>query len=356
MIDPAFAARVALGVLGVAANKLVGRRRPFVVNHLVTVRCNLRCPFCYVSGPEQVEFNRERYPQKAEMDTAEMSAFYRQLVAEGFKIAIVLGGEPLLRQDLGQMLAVLRGKAFVTLFTNGFLLEERLELVASASNVFVSLDAPDRQHDQLRAYDGLFDRALDGLDALRTRLPRVKPALNMTVTRQNAQRVPEMLALAKKLALPIGFQPPSFEGQFTVDDRPRAKSAQEAAPVEAVIEAFRQIRAAARAGERVIGSDAFFEHVVENRPTYRCLYPSWVLGPVMPNGDVVACTKSRVMANVRHTPVAELVRSLAFQQNAAAGPGCAVGCRDWGIHDLSAALDGRFGLGDAKRYFGAFVA
>ena len=102
MLDPAFATRLALGAADLVRHQLLSGGRPFVVNHLVTVRCNLRCPFCYVSGPEQDAWNREHYPRRDELGTAETRAFYRELVAEGFKLAVVLGGEPLLRDDLGE--------------------------------------------------------------------------------------------------------------------------------------------------------------------------------------------------------------------------------------------------------------
>lgn len=356
MIDPGFAVRVALGTLGVAKDVLRGRDRPFILNHLVTVRCNLRCPHCYVSGPEQTAYNQRRFPREAEMTTAQMVAFYRQLVAADFRIAVVVGGEPLLRHDLGELLAVLRGHLYVTLFTNGYLLDERADLARDATNLFVSLDAPDEQHDELRGQPGTFKRALAGLETVRRRFPKVKPAVNMTVTRRNAHRVREMLSFARQLGVPVAFQPPSYEGQFMLDDRPQAAASGETPEPRAVADAFRTIRAAAERGERVIGTRAFFDHVIEDRPTYPCFYPGYVLGPVMPNGDVVACTNSAVMGNVRDSGVAAVTGSRAWADNAAAGPGCAKGCRDWGIHDLSAVRSRRFRLDDARRYVRALVA
>lgn len=349
------ALRVAKGGAELAWDQLRGRQRPFIVNHLVTVRCNLRCPFCYVSGPEQVEFNKVKYPKQSEMTTEQLRSFYRQLVDGGFKLAVVLGGEPLLRTDFDDFLSVLKGHLFVTVFTNGFLLAERAELLKSASTVFVSLDAPDAQHDELRACEGSFERAMRGIDVLRRTQPQVKVAVNMTVTKKNAHRVSEMLALARRLGVPVGFQPPSFEGQFEVSGRPHTKSEGEAASEEAVASAFRIVRAASERGERVIGTGAFFDHVIEGGRTYPCHYPRWVLGPVLPNGDVVGCTSSSVIGNVRESTVADVVASEPFKANARTGPLCPHGCRDWGIFDVSAVYGRRFKVRDARRYFQAFV-
>ena len=92
MIKSRFATEIALGALGLTGAWLRGRR-PFIVNHLVTLRCNLACPFCYVSGPEQADFNRQRYPRSDEMDTRATRRFYRDLIDNGFKIAVMIGGQ-----------------------------------------------------------------------------------------------------------------------------------------------------------------------------------------------------------------------------------------------------------------------
>ncbi|MCC7380769.1 MAG: radical SAM protein [Deltaproteobacteria bacterium] len=348
--------KIALSAMGLAAQHLRGRRRPFIINHLVTVRCNLACPFCYVSGPEQREFNQLHYGKRTEMSTEEMRQLYRQLVARNFKIAVVLGGEPLLRADLGEILRELRGHLYVTLFTNGYLLAERVEMVESVTNLFVSLDAPDREHDQLRAQPGVFERAMAGIDRVRRRFPSIRVALNMTVTEKNARRVPEMIRFARELALPVGFQPPSHSGQFTVGDRPHRESEALLPAQAAVADAFRAVRDASDRGERIIGSRAFFSLVIDGVRRYPCTYPAYVLGPVLPNGDVVGCTESRVIGNVRSPGLDAVLDGGALADNAGRGQSCPHGCRDWGIHDLSAVSDGRFDLNDARHYYSAFVS
>lgn len=330
------------------------RRRPVFVNHLITVRCNLACPFCYVSGPEQQQFNRERYPRQAEMNTAEVRDFYRQLVEQRFKLVVIVGGEPLLRSDLDDILRVIQSRIYVTVFTNGLVLEQRHELLRRAHSVFVSLDAPDEQHDELRARSGCFRRALTGIEALRRHQPHVRPSLMMTVTDQNVSRVGDMLEFARYLKLPIGFQPPSYDGQFALEGRPTASSEQRVPPSDAVSEAFRLIRAAARR-QPVLGSCAFHKLIIDGHRSFRCQYPWYVLGPVLPNGDIVGCTASDVIASLREADVDAIIESEAFRANATAGPACQRGCRDWGIFDVSALHNGELGWADLQRYYLTFL-
>jgi len=349
------AARVAAQSLLKLGSVYLRRRRPFVVNHLVTVRCNLACPFCYVSGPEQRAYNKAHFPRHAEMDTAEVRAFYRQLIAADFRLIVIVGGEPLLRTDLDDMLGTLRGHIFSSVFTNGMLLAARHELVRQASSLFVSLDAPDAQHDELRAKPGCFDRAFAGILAMRRHHPSVNVSLMMTVTGSNVHRVRDMLAFARELRLPVGFQPPSYDGQFALRDRPETSSAGNVPQTARVADAFRLIRDAMRT-QRIAGSHSFFQHVIENRASYPCYYPSYVLGPVYPNGDVIGCTKKQVIGNVRDSTVEALLGGTPFRSNAEAGPGCQVGCRDWGIHDVSAMHSWRLGPADLHGYYRSFIA
>jgi MoaA/NifB/PqqE/SkfB family radical SAM enzyme len=330
------------------------KSRPFILNHLITVRCNLKCPFCYVSGEEQSEFNLKRYPKKTELTTAELHDFYEQLMAYGFKLFIIVGGEPLLRPDLDDVLSRLVGRAYASVFTNGWSLNDRLDLLRHADHVFSSLDAPDDYHDELRNKKNCFKRAVAGIEELQRKYPKITTAIMCTVTDQNAHRVGDMIAFSREMKLPVAFQPVTYEGLFALEDRPQDEGAKRIPPHELVSQAFRTIKEQAKS-ERIVGSNTFFDHVIENRPTYACHYPSYVLGPVYPNGDVVGCVTSEVIANVRNQKVKDILDGEAYKGNAAAGPTCPIGCRDWGIHDISAVHNRQFQWDDLGRLFRGFV-
>ena len=69
------------------------------------------------------------------------------------------GGEPLLRQDLVDILAFSRSLPLHTsLITNGTLLESRIDEIAPYINgvVYVSLDGLEKTHDAIRGVSGTF--------------------------------------------------------------------------------------------------------------------------------------------------------------------------------------------------------
>ena len=110
----------------------------------VTDRCNFRCPYCMpreVFGPGY-QFLRD--PQL--MATEEIVRIAKAFVGLGVGKIRLTGGEPLLRADLPELIARLKGELGVpdvALTTNGWLLERRVEALKAAGldRVNVSVDS-----------------------------------------------------------------------------------------------------------------------------------------------------------------------------------------------------------------------
>jgi cyclic pyranopterin phosphate synthase len=112
----------------------------------VTDRCNFRCRYCM---PREI-FNREyEFLARDELLSFEEIARVARAAAElGTSKIRITGGEPLLRRDIEDLIAMLTaidGIDDVTLTTNGSLLARKAESLAAAGldRVTVSLDALD---------------------------------------------------------------------------------------------------------------------------------------------------------------------------------------------------------------------
>ena len=107
------------------------RGRAHTLSHLVTARCNGRCPICLW-----------RDPGLTELDTETVKWLYDEAGRAGLAQLVVWGGEPLLRQDLPELLlAARRAGLLTTLITNGWLLSERWrELRGRVDVLILSLD------------------------------------------------------------------------------------------------------------------------------------------------------------------------------------------------------------------------
>jgi len=112
----------------------------------VTDRCNFRCTYCMpkeVFGPDH-----EFLPRDQLLTFEEIVVVVRQFVARGVNKVRITGGEPLLRKNVEELIALIAGVEGVTdltLTTNASLLARKAPALAGAGlhRVTVSLDAMD---------------------------------------------------------------------------------------------------------------------------------------------------------------------------------------------------------------------
>ncbi len=135
----------------------------------VTDRCNFRCTYCM---PKEVFGRDYQFLDRADILTfEEITRLARLFVAHGVRKIRVTGGEPLLRNDLEKLIAMLSrvdGLEDLTLTTNGSLLKSRINALKQAGlqRVTVSLDSLD--NDVFKAMNDVdfpVERVLEGIEA-----------------------------------------------------------------------------------------------------------------------------------------------------------------------------------------------
>jgi len=154
------------------------QRRPVVVWNL-TKRCNLACRHCYAAA--------EAEGAPGELSTAEGRQLLDELADYGVPVVLFSGGEPLVREDLPELVAHAAERGIrPVLSTNGTLLdEERARTLRDAGLAYagVSVDGLRERNDRFRGAEGAFDAALDGIDACLD--AGLKTGLRYTVTEAN---------------------------------------------------------------------------------------------------------------------------------------------------------------------------
>lgn len=135
-----------------------------IISWNTTNRCNMFCKHCYrESGSELYD----------ELSTKEAKKLINEIKYAGFNIMIFSGGEPLMREDI---LELIRYAEYVglkpVLGSNGTMLTEKLayELKNAGIKVIgISLDSMNAEkHDTLREYDGAWKKGIKGMDICRT--------------------------------------------------------------------------------------------------------------------------------------------------------------------------------------------
>jgi len=155
-----------------------------------TARCNLRCLHCYsASDPTCV---------RDQLSTAQAKDFLAQLPAAKVPVVLFSGGEPLLREDLLELMAEARRlKLRTVISTNGTLITpEVAQQLAKAelSYVGISLDGQEPFHDKFRQVPGSFRKAIRGMENCRA--VGLRTGLRFTITKANAGQVPAIFDIA----------------------------------------------------------------------------------------------------------------------------------------------------------------
>ncbi len=173
-------------------------KRPWCVSFELTYNCNARCQHCHRGGP--VPNERLAGPQRL----LEICREVRPLVA------IMSGGEPLLRKELETIVRTLKGgvsplRVFVN--TNAALLaKERFSRLrqAGVDEFLISLDFPDERHDEWRGIPGLFEWIKA---RIAERLPEERKNIVLTSVfqRRNYREAPRMAEIALEWGVNINF-------------------------------------------------------------------------------------------------------------------------------------------------------
>ncbi len=161
-----------------------------------TRRCNLACVHCGAT--------KERYA--AELTTGQIGGIIDELAALKVDMFAVTGGEPLLREDLLEVLAHARERGLKTgIATNGFLVDEAMARrigAAGVRSVQVSLDGLESTHNAIRNHPLSFARATQAIERLLgASVPLVSAAT--TVTPRNLDELEGLGEHIARLGCPL---------------------------------------------------------------------------------------------------------------------------------------------------------
>lgn len=173
---------------------------------MVTYRCNLHCAMC------NMPLKASGFAQRGEEEftTSRFKEIIREFAEMGIPGIGFTGGEPLLREDIFELLAETRRLGMIAhLNTNGWLLDDNAaeQIVAiGVDSVNVSLDgATAATHDRIRRAPGSFNRALKAVERViarkRQQGSQVRIKTVAVIDETNIVEVPQMFDLGRGLGI-----------------------------------------------------------------------------------------------------------------------------------------------------------
>jgi len=151
---------------GLVRSQLMPYPLPIAMTFAITYNCQCKCVHCSAG--------RHLREDRKELSTEEAKKLIDDAQKLGVTIIAFTGGEPLLREDLFELISYVdKKKAMPVMFTNGqFLTDENVDKLAKAGlySVFLSIDSPDaEEHDNLRGMPGLFETAIEGIKRVQSK-------------------------------------------------------------------------------------------------------------------------------------------------------------------------------------------
>lgn len=177
---------------GALKYRLLKKRMPLNVILSVTNRCPAHCLYCRFPQRKQKELSRDQ-----------IFSLIDQMVQAGTQRLGLWGGEPLLRNDIGQIIDYASGKGlYVTLDSNGFLIPEKIESLKKLGHIVIALDGDRIAHEANRG-KGSFPKTMKGIEVASQHLN----TWTITVlTKHNLGAIDFILKTAERYGLMSTFQ------------------------------------------------------------------------------------------------------------------------------------------------------
>ena len=181
------------------------KRIPLDASIDLTYRCNNKCVHCYCNLPEH-----DVTAKSNELTTEEIKKLFDDLASLGTLWLLITGGEPLLREDFGEIYRYAKKKGFlITFFTNGTRIDDKtVELLSKYPPFVVEISlygATEDTYEKVTRVKGSYDRCMEGIKRIVNAGIKLKlKAMALTI---NQHEIEAMDRIALKLGCEFRFDP-----------------------------------------------------------------------------------------------------------------------------------------------------
>lgn len=253
--------------------KVYKKRTPLIVSWALTTRCNLRCKYCSAWNIKGQE-----------LATKQIFSIIEELSRMGTRKIQFTGGEPLLREDIGQIVDFCKKNGMNTsINSNGLLVEKRIDALKNLDILSLSLDGPKPTHDYLRG-KGSYDSVIQAANIAKEKNIRLR--FTTVLSNANLNDVDFMLEKAREFDAPVFFQPATTHLLMNSETNPVAASQGE------YKRAIADLLAKKNKNGYIANSQAALKHLYNwpQKTEIRCL-KGLLACRIETNGDVYICPR-----------------------------------------------------------------
>lgn len=202
-----------LGILKIIFKaKFFRKRYPLAIRWQLTNRCPSQCKYCTLW----------KVPSR-ELSTKQILELLDEISACGTRKISFSGGEPLLRDDIGEIIRYCKNKGISPeMNSTGFLLPKKVNEIKDLDLLKLSLDGPEHINELTRRTKKSYQWALEA--AASAKAYNIRFIFTTSLTKFNIGYVEYLLQLAKKFNTMVTFQPLRELPYFNIEEKDGIKT------------------------------------------------------------------------------------------------------------------------------------
>ena len=182
------------------ATRSLAPGKPHHAQWLVTRKCNYRCAGCNV-WKEQDE---RELPAK---DIIKGLGILKKL---GIAELVISGGDPLLRDDIGETIDYATNCFITTVYDNGSMAAKKIDLLNKVDFVAISIDSLDEaKNDSIKTVPGAWKTAMETVEKLHSE--GVNVSVTPTISQKNLNEIVDLTEYFTKKKIPVWYSLYSFD-------------------------------------------------------------------------------------------------------------------------------------------------
>ena len=174
---------------------------PVHAQWFLTDRCNYRCRSC------EVWRGKKKQP---EVSTEEIKAGLDALMNVGVAEIVLSGGNPLLREDIDEIIEYAGRRFITTIYDNGSMALTKIDALHNADFVAISLDSLDeKKNDYMRGVKGAWKKSMEAIEKLHEE--GVSVGVAPTITQLNLYEIEGFTRYFVERGIPVWYAVYSYD-------------------------------------------------------------------------------------------------------------------------------------------------
>lgn len=172
-------------------SKITQKRIPLFVSLQITKLCNLRCSYCFAE--------LDSLKSVSDFTTDQWKDIIDNLYMLGTRWVRIQGGEPLIRNDIGELINYIKDKGMICeLGTNGTLIKKRIDSLIRLDSLCISLDGDREANDMCRG-NGVYDKVVESIKLAKSR--GIKVRVHAVLARHSSHSLEHLAKLCREIGV-----------------------------------------------------------------------------------------------------------------------------------------------------------